>query len=547
MSYLIRFLLTCVLLVPSLALSAVGKVSLLKGEAFVLRNAQNMPLQNGSLLEEKDAIKTGKDAQIQLIFEDKTVVTLGSESEFKIEEYLNTPSAPKSKFKFTQGTFKTITGTIGKIAPENVTLETKTATIGIRGTIVAGQIGENADIIGCLQGVIEVMSLTGGTGVIVKEGQQTTVEEGTPPQTPKELEGGGNPQNPDNTPPADETPQSADDASQTNLQDTVLKDVEDKVQSSTCPAGSVGTPPRCQTINTSYELPDYWTANLNAASTNEQKTLSGYATGAYFDSGTHTFMDDGTLFLVIDGSTETVPLIAGSKIYFANANYTINLNKVTNSSETLTYKNINEFSVKNFEIGENGWIQSENTHSNQYVSWGYWQYNENNQNDLLPGLNFWVAGVNTEDAKNHILSLEGTAPTPTTTYAYTGQSIGYVYDSTSGTYTGIDTVNNNIVSLQFDFGGGTSSLKDTSYIQFQTNGTTPEVWKFNSLSGGVGIVGTSKTFDGSSSISINGAVVDDAQANIKGTFYGNAAQAVGGTFKAPANTKTAIGVFKAVR
>jgi len=549
--FILRWLLISTLFFSTMLWASIGKVSLLKGEAHVKRMEQTSALHNGALLEEKDVIVTSKNTQMQLIFEDKTVVTLGSESEFKIEEYLNDATKPKSKFKFNQGTFKTITGNIGKIAPENVTLETKTATIGIRGTIVAGEVGENGDIIGCLQGVIEVMSLTGGASVIVREGQQTTVEEGSPAQTPKEMGadqgGGGIPGNTEDTPPSDETPPSADDASQTNLQEGTLEDVNDKVASSGCPAGSVGTASRCQPINTDYELPAYWTANLTASSTNEQKTLQGYATGSYFMSGTTIFMTDGTLFLVIDGSSETIPMIAASKIYFANTDYTVALNKTATPNETLTYKNINEFSVNNFDSGIDGWIQSENTLPNQYVSWGYWQHDENNQNDLFPSLNFWVAGVDTEGAKTHITNLE-LLDGITTTYTYTGKSIGYVHDSASNSYTGIDAVNNNIVSLQFDFGSGTP-LNAASYIQFQTNGTTPEVWKFDNLllPDGLAISGTSKIFDATSTIKINGTLVDDTQANIKGTFYGSEAQAVGGSFKAPTGNKTAIGVFKAVR
>lgn len=126
---LVRIVCIIGLLFGSTLWASVGKVALLKGEAVAERNAQTITLQNGTLIEEKDAIKTAKEAQVQLLFEDKTVITLGSESEFKIEEYLNDTQNPKAKFKFNQGSFKTITGQIGKTAPQNFTMETKTATI----------------------------------------------------------------------------------------------------------------------------------------------------------------------------------------------------------------------------------------------------------------------------------------------------------------------------------------------------------------------------------------------------------------------------------
>ncbi len=173
--HLLRLLLLVTFFLSSTLWANVAKVSLLKGEAFVQRDTQKIALNNGNTLNEKDIVSTAKEAQIQLIFQDKTVVTLGSESEFKIEEYLSDTANPKAKFKFNQGSFKTITGHIGKAAPESFILETKTATIGIRGTWVKGKIEPDGDTIGCLRGTIFVRSLRGGRIVDVGEGFKTFV------------------------------------------------------------------------------------------------------------------------------------------------------------------------------------------------------------------------------------------------------------------------------------------------------------------------------------------------------------------------------------
>lgn len=173
--HLLRLLLLVTFFLSSTLWANVAKVSLLKGEAFVQRDTQKIALNNGNTLNEKDIVSTTKEAQIQLIFQDKTVVTLGSESEFKIEEYLSDTANPKAKFKFNQGSFKTITGHIGKVAPESFTLETKTATIGIRGTWIKGKIEPDGDTIGCLRGTIFVRSLRGGRIVDVRGGFKTFV------------------------------------------------------------------------------------------------------------------------------------------------------------------------------------------------------------------------------------------------------------------------------------------------------------------------------------------------------------------------------------
>lgn len=167
--------------------ASIGKVSLLKGEATANRDNQTITLANGTTLEEHDIITTRANSQIQLIFEDKTVITLGSESVLDIKEYLNDAQEPKAKFKFSQGTFKSITGQIGKKAPENFNLQTKTATIGIRGTTVVGQIGqgEAPDIIGCSVGQIVVNNPSGV--VTLSAGFATMVAPGQPPTPPMPL------------------------------------------------------------------------------------------------------------------------------------------------------------------------------------------------------------------------------------------------------------------------------------------------------------------------------------------------------------------------
>lgn len=187
MHLLTRIFIVFMLLFTSILHASVGKVSLLKGEAFVQRDIIKSALSNNATLEEKDIITTNKDAQIQIIFEDKTVVTLGSESELRIDEYLNDAQQSRVKFKFNQGTFKTITGTIGKMTPGSFKVETKTAAIGIRGTWIKGKIEPDGDTIGCLRGSIFVRSLQNGKIIEVMEGQKTFVGTDKDPSNPTDI------------------------------------------------------------------------------------------------------------------------------------------------------------------------------------------------------------------------------------------------------------------------------------------------------------------------------------------------------------------------
>jgi hypothetical protein len=155
--------------------ASIGHVSLLKGKAMLTRAQQSLTLNNGSVLEQNDLIATSENSHIQLVFDDNTVITLGSNSVLDIQEYLNDEKEPKAKFKFNQGTFKSITGHIGKQAPQNFMIETKTAAIGIRGTWIRGKIDPNGDWIWCLRGKIIVYPLRGGKSVEITEGHKTFV------------------------------------------------------------------------------------------------------------------------------------------------------------------------------------------------------------------------------------------------------------------------------------------------------------------------------------------------------------------------------------
>ncbi|ABB44205.1 hypothetical protein Suden_0927 [Sulfurimonas denitrificans DSM 1251] len=189
MSFIFRIFILSLLFGYSLLFASIGSVSLLKGEASLEREGTVLGVKNGMNLEERDSIKTTKGSQIQLIFTDKTVITLGSESHFKVDEYLSEGSNPKAKFKFNQGTFKTITGRIGKSAPENFTLETKTATIGIRGTVIGGNVPQSSsapDTIICLGGRITATSLQTGVTVNLPTGTVTVVPVSGPPSPPRQ-------------------------------------------------------------------------------------------------------------------------------------------------------------------------------------------------------------------------------------------------------------------------------------------------------------------------------------------------------------------------
>ena len=162
----------------------IGKVSALKGDANIQRGKDNIVVKIGSILEKNDTISTKENAKVQIIFEDNTIITLGKNSALNINDYVydtKTPKNSKTDFNFFKGAFKTISGNIGKINREKFKLKTKSATMGIRGTIILG----NQRVIACTSGQIVVES--NDKQVVVNENQMTFTKEGAEPTAPQEM------------------------------------------------------------------------------------------------------------------------------------------------------------------------------------------------------------------------------------------------------------------------------------------------------------------------------------------------------------------------
>ncbi len=162
------------MLAASTLLASIGEVTALKGEASLLREGKMYPIMIGSKLEAHDALKTAKKSKLQIVFEDKTVISLGQKSLFKIDEYIFTDKKVAARFSVGKGFFKSITGKIGKISPKQFKIKTANATIGVRGTTIIGEVSQKRDIIACSFGQIEVSTDKGS--VLVNAGERTIVD-----------------------------------------------------------------------------------------------------------------------------------------------------------------------------------------------------------------------------------------------------------------------------------------------------------------------------------------------------------------------------------
>jgi len=124
-----------ILIQTSLLANFVATITATRGEVKILRQKNLLLAHPADKLYTKDNVITKDNAKAQIIFTDETIITIGKNSNFSIEKYLfEDNNEPIVNFKMLQGAMRTITGKIGKIAPQKFSVTTKSATIGIRGT-----------------------------------------------------------------------------------------------------------------------------------------------------------------------------------------------------------------------------------------------------------------------------------------------------------------------------------------------------------------------------------------------------------------------------
>jgi len=121
-----------------------GKIKTATGAAFIVRDGAQTPAQLGQVVYESDSLRTGADGKIGVTLNDDTRLSLGSNSELKLERFMFTPadSAFGLALKFVKGVSTYVSGRIAKLSPDSVKLETPAAIIGVRGTTLAIRVTE---------------------------------------------------------------------------------------------------------------------------------------------------------------------------------------------------------------------------------------------------------------------------------------------------------------------------------------------------------------------------------------------------------------------
>ena len=131
-----RIWLLILLSIPAFS-TEIGEISELKGNGEITRvnSSEAFTAELDSDIFSFDDVRTG-NGRLAIEFLDDSVVKLTEHSKLIIDEYIFDPDPSKSKMslQMASGTARFISGAFGKINKENITINTPTATIGIRGT-----------------------------------------------------------------------------------------------------------------------------------------------------------------------------------------------------------------------------------------------------------------------------------------------------------------------------------------------------------------------------------------------------------------------------
>lgn len=114
----------------------IGTLKNVESNGFIWRGQDRMAAKVGDAVYKNDILETDGNGSIGVTFKDATRISVGPKSKLTLNQYVYAPKKGKFAFaaKLAKGTMSYISGNIAKKSPDSVSVQTPSATIGIRGT-----------------------------------------------------------------------------------------------------------------------------------------------------------------------------------------------------------------------------------------------------------------------------------------------------------------------------------------------------------------------------------------------------------------------------
>ena len=198
-------LVTCLALfsvmTSALAAEFIGVAAALRGDVIRIStgsgDAAAGPVSSGTKIFLGDEIEVASGGRMQIMLLDETVFTLGSGAKLVIDEFVYDPAAESGSMttQITKGAFRFVSGKLAKSSPKAMKVKLPSASISIRGTQVAGLVGEDGssqivlvgpgpNIFGATLGAITVSNALGSVD-LTRPNFSTSIIPDQPPATPE--------------------------------------------------------------------------------------------------------------------------------------------------------------------------------------------------------------------------------------------------------------------------------------------------------------------------------------------------------------------------
>jgi len=156
------------------ARAPIGEAIDVKGSVTVVRNQKPLDVNEGFRFFKFDTVQTSISSSVVLALADGSVMSLGQRAEIIMDEivYDDLRQDGIIDLNLLVGSFRFISGVIAKSGPDLIKLKTPVATIGIRGTSLAGRIFKLRSEIVLLRDLddrVGALSITNDKGSILIE------------------------------------------------------------------------------------------------------------------------------------------------------------------------------------------------------------------------------------------------------------------------------------------------------------------------------------------------------------------------------------------
>jgi len=144
--------------------SPVGAIQEIKGQATVTRMDGTVESVGiGTPIFQGDVVETNEEGAVNITFVDNTTFAISEDARLAIDEYVFDPATQSgtSNFSVLKGVFVFTSGLIGRDDPDQVEIDTPSGSIGIRGTIIAGDVDSGE--ITVIEGAIVMRDFSGNT------------------------------------------------------------------------------------------------------------------------------------------------------------------------------------------------------------------------------------------------------------------------------------------------------------------------------------------------------------------------------------------------